>query len=343
MSHSVARLRYLRGTDVLHGEQVDQYAALTRQLMRRGLVEPIGSLYSKCAGDVIAYRRYYTREDRKAARRAAWHAETFPAAYVRPDHAPVYGPADPRRMPSALVSDGVARPRIPAVRRFDFDDRTSADLERTATALLRSAGDLAAWNLAPAPYVSAEGFYVEPGMYHIDTVHRYTRQPQVAPDPVAFRGVARWEPQSVRYGSKPRRTLIDTGVPGTELTHERYVTTAVGRGYRFIGHAVEHTPVEQTRAHRKASTAPRGGRWVSTLGAGESTIRRRWSKATDAQRETARAIVNAMRANGTVTVAGCVAMLAVTPSERVTIVAGDETLSGGTFTLESFARRVALT
>jgi hypothetical protein len=251
------------------------------------------------------------------------------------------GPAVP--LSDVLASDGVARPRIPAVRRFDHDDRTAADLERTATALLRAAGDLAAWNLAPAPYVNADGETIEPGMYHIDTVHRYTRQPQVAPDPVAFRGEARWEPQSVRYGSKPRRTIIDTGVPGTELTHERYVTTAVGRGYRFIGHAVEHAPIEQTRAHRKASTAPRGGRWADTLGAGESTIRRRWSKATEEQREAARTIVNAMRNNGTVTVAGCVAMLAVTPSERVTIVAGDETLTGGSFTLESFARRVALT
>ena len=64
---------------------------------------------------------------------------------------------------------------------------------------------------------------------------------------------------------------------------------------------------------------------------------------TDEQREAARAIVNTMRTDGTVTVAGCVAMLAVTPSERVTIVAGDETLSGGSFTLESFARRIALT
>lgn len=338
-----ARSRFLRGTDVLHGEQVDQYAATARYLMSRGLVEPIGSLYSHCAADVIAYRRHYRLDDRKAAQRAAWHAATFPATYETPDHAPAYGPADPRRMPSALVSDGVARPRIPAVRRFDHDDRTAADLERTATALLRSAGDLAAWNLAPAPYVNAEGETVEPGMYHVDTVHRYTRQPQVAPDPVAFRGVARWEPTSVRYGSKPRRTLIDTGVPGTEIMHDRYVTTAVGRGYRFIGHAVERTPVEQTRDHRRASTAPRGGRWADTLGAGESTIRRRWSKATDGQREAARTIVNAMRNNGTVTVAGCVAMLAVTPSERVTIVAGDETLSGGSFTLESFARRVALT
>lgn len=262
------------------------------------------------------------------------------------------GPAVP--LSDVLASDGVARPRIPAVRRFDHDDRTSADLERTATALLREAGDLAAWNLAPEPYrretfdqlgylVSVADELTIPGMYHVDTVHKYTRQPQVAPDPVAYRGEARWEPTSVRYGSKPRRTLIDTGVPGTEITHDRYVTTAVGRGYRFIGHAVERTPVGQTREHRKASTAPRGGRWADTLGAGESTIRRRWSKATDGQRETARTIVNAMRANGTVTVAGCVVMLAVTPSERVTIVAGDETLSGGSFTLESFARRVALT
>lgn len=251
------------------------------------------------------------------------------------------GPAIP--LADELVSDGVERPAIPAVRRFDHDDRTSADLERAATALLRDAGDLAAWNLAPAPYAADDGSIRTPGMHHVDTVHRYTRQPQVAPDPVAFLGEQRWEPRAaLTYRTEPIIDVIDTGVPGTEVVRSRFVSVATGRGYRFVGHDVERGNIEQTRDHRRTSSKARGGQWAEVLTASEGTIRRRWARATDEQRENARHLVNALRTDGTVTIAGCVVALTIAPNERVTVLAGDDRLTGGSFTLDSFARRIAL-
>ena len=259
------------------------------------------------------------------------------------------GPAIP--LSDVLASDGVARPVIGPVRRFDYDDRTGADLERAATALLRNAGDLAAWNLAPAPYAAADGEIRTPGLHHIDTVHRYTRQPQVAPDQIARHGVTRYElPSAARY-RKPEHKLtavelVDTGTPGTEMIRTRLVTDVVGRGYRFIGHestrdASARGATSTTRTSR-TSKRSRGGQTANVWTATDRTIRTRWSKATQEQRDHAQHLAATIRENGSVIVRGVSVELTIAPRERVTIVAGDERLTGGSFPLADYVRRATL-
>ena len=259
------------------------------------------------------------------------------------------GPAIP--LSDVLASDGVERPVIGPVRRFDYDDRTGADLERAATALLRNAGDLAAWNLAPAPYAAADGEIRTPGLHHIDTVHRYTRQPQVAPDQIARHGVTRYElPSAARY-RKPEHKLtavelVDTGTPGTEMIRTRLVTDVVGRGYAFIGHESTRDASARgaTSATRTSSTPKRsrGGQTANVWTATDRTIRTRWSKATQEQRDHAQHLAATIRERGSVTVSGVAVELTLAPRERVTIVAGDERLTGGSFTLDDYVRRATL-
>jgi hypothetical protein len=266
----------------------------------------------------------------------------------RSAHLPMIGVRAP--LSDVLASDGVARPVIPAVRRFDYDDRTGADLERAATALLREAGDLAAWNLAPEPYAAADGSIREPGMHHIDTVHRYTRQPQVAPDQIARHGVTRYElPAAARYRKVEHAATVvesvDTGTPGTELVRTRLVTDVVGHGYRFIGHtSTRSTSTPRTSSVERTSSVKRsrGGQQANVWAATDRTIRTRWGKATQEQRDYAQHLRNVIRTDGTTNVRGVAVMLTVTPTERVTIVAGDDKLTGGSFTLEDWSRRAAL-
>ena len=282
------------------------------------------------------------------------------------------GPSVP--LSDVLASDGVARPVIGPVRRFDYDDRTGADLERAATALLRNAGDLAAWNLAPEPYTrTVVGRSVDlnggepvtttetvvPGMYHVDTIHRYTRMPQVAPDQLARHGETRYErPSPARYrgvskvlyglNAEPSTPvaieLRDTGVPGTEILAHLYRTDVVGHGYAFIGHRA--TRVSDDRAIRTTSAKPRKGTTGRKPGnvwtIAESNVRRRWSKATQEQRDHARHLAATIRERGSVIVRGVSVELTLAPRERVTIVAGDERLTGGSFTLDDYVRRATL-
>ena len=262
------------------------------------------------------------------------------------------GPAIP--LSDVLASDGVDRPVIGPVRRFDYDDRTGADLERAATALLRNAGDLAAWNLAPAPYAAANGEIRAPGLHHIDTVHHYTRQPQVAPDQIARHGVTRYElPSAARY-RKPEHKLtavelVDTGTPGSEMIRTRLVTDVVGRGYAFIGHTVTRSAstrgaTSTTRTSSTSSTPKRsrGGQTANVWTATDRTIRTRWSRATAEQQQHAQHLAATIRERGSVIVRGVAVELTLAPRERVTIIAGDERLTGGSFTLDDYVRRAAL-
>lgn len=256
------------------------------------------------------------------------------------------GPAIP--LSDVLASDGVDRPVIGPVRRFDYDDRTGADLERAATALLRNAGDLAAWSLAPAPYAAANGEIRTPGLHHIDTVHRYTRQPQVAPDQIARHGVTRWEPPApMRYRKQDAATveLVDTGTPGTEYTRVRLVSDVVGRGYRFVGHTAQRTtdkPTTSSADRTVTRTGKRGPSQGSVWTVDRAAISRRWSKATQEQRDHAQHLAATIREHGSVTVSGVTVELTLAPRERVTIVAGDERLTGGSFPLAEYTRRATL-
>lgn len=278
----------------------------------------------------------------------ALKSTTSDARFIGPMPAPI-GPRRP--LSDVLASDGVARPVIGPVRRFDYDDRTGADLERAATALLRNAGDLAAWNLAPVPYAAADGEIREPGLHHVDTVHRYTRQPQVAPDQIARHGVTRYElPSAARY-RKPEHKLtavelVDTGTPGTEMIRTRLVTDVVGRGYRFIGHeSTRDASARRTTVTPRTSSAgkrSRGGQTANVWTATDRTIRARWSKATQEQKDHAQHLAATIRENGSVIVRGVAVELTLAPRERVTIVAGDERLTGGSFPLTDYVRRATL-
>lgn len=266
-------------------------------------------------------------------------------------HIPTIGTEGPRRpLSDVLASDGVDRPVIPAVRRFDWDDRTGADLERAATALIREAGDLAAWNLAPEPYAAADGSIREPGLHHIDTVHRYTRQPQVAPDQIARHGVTRYElPAAARYRKAEHAATVvesvDTGTPGTEMIRTRLVTDVVGRGYRFVGHTSTRstsTATTSTVENVKPRTGAKGRRAGNVWTVSDRSIRTRWSNATQDQQNYAQHLRNVIRTDGSVIVHGVAVELTITPTERVTITAGDERLTGGSFTLDDWSRRAAL-
>lgn len=259
------------------------------------------------------------------------------------------GPAIP--LSDVLASDGVDRPVIGPVRRYDYDDRTGADLERAATALLRNAGDLAAWNLAPAPYAAANGEIREPGMHHIDTIHRYTRQPQVAPDQIARHGVTRWEPPAplrMRSAEHKATVIVRDVVNSTwrkpigadTWTVTRLVSDVVGRGYRFVGHTAQRA-MDVPRASSTGKRT-RGGQTANVWTATDRTIRTRWSKATQEQRDHAQHLAATIRENGAIIVRGVSVELTLVPRERVTIIAGDERLTGGSFTLDDYARRAAL-
>jgi hypothetical protein len=193
-------------------------------------------------------------------------------------------------------------------------------------------------------------------MHHVDTVHRYTRQPQVAPDPVAFRGVARWEPISVRTPVAFSRDdegslvthesvvidLIDTGVPGTEWRRYRLRTDLPGRDFHRVGFdTVRHAATRHASAVRKANRGKASGKpRADVMAMSDKTVSNRWTTATDDQRQHAQHLAATLREVGTITYRGMSVELVLIPSERVALVADDETRA--TFSLASFTRRVAL-
>ena len=311
---SGSRARFARGTDVLYGEQVDEYAALTRRLMARGLVEPIGSVYSRCAAEVSAAQRKlgpaFVREYAAAERAAAWHRDCYWWQY------------EPTRRPEPrpIVLSGVILPdREANGHGFTVADRFAWDLEAAADALLREAGET---------------------VHRLDVRDGATRLMTVAPDRLAYRGVptsvlpasadesravsyrrarvkvrhtvqgprrvTRPDVVSADYRTDPDEVWADVMLGRAHLIRRTECETIQlrrGKRIRIIGHRPgTRMDDAQTRRIRKRSAArataraegkarPAGRPAANPLTAGTSTLRRHWAAASDAQRAAADALV----------------------------------------------------
>lgn len=246
------------------------------------------------------------------------------------------------RLSDVLVSDGVARPRqSETAHRYDHDDRLSRDLEMAASQLIRSAGDLHVWHLSPAGSES---------LHHVDVIDRWTRRPFVAGDRMAFRGVARWQPVSVRYRSKgtettrePRFTVAADGTCTAPYVLTEHRTDAAGRGYGWIGH---RRITVASRARTTGVKRARGGQPVGAWSLAEASVRRRWAKATADQRDMAANLERVLTMTGQAIVNGATVTVLPVPSQRVIVqVSGAGTpdrVAEASFGLVDYCRRAAL-
>lgn len=174
---SSARTRFLRGSDRLHNEQVDQYAATTTALMGAGLADPIGPAFSPAARQhVRRMRRYgaaFVREWTAGDVASAFHAIAYPDAYSTTTAAPTtdrpYSSSIiPRHQRIAdRLSDVTLPGREPNGHGFTGADRDAWNLERQADAILRDAGE---------------------HVVRLDVRDARTHLMTVTPDRVAYRG-----------------------------------------------------------------------------------------------------------------------------------------------------------
>ena len=256
-------------------------------------------------------------------------------------HQPTFGPPAPIQDPTyraarrarrnaaplpagTLPVHGVDRPTIaPEAFRYDLDDRISRDLEMAANAILRAAGDQ---------------------VHAIDVVDRYTRRPFVMPQRVLGR-VARYKRPAVRYYSKVQRSSLTSW----STVRNEYRTDVVGYGYSFVGFT-RVTPASAVRAS-SAGTRSGGntrGRKFAPFAADDRSIRRKWATATADAVTLAASIAATLHETGTYPLGVITdAEVEMTPGELSVVVHhrdadGTARPIGQTFTVESFARRVAL-
>lgn len=353
-----ARDRFLRGTDVLHGEQVDQYAATVVALMRAGKREPIGPRFSRAAWAHQDYGRHIVRGLRSAAYDAranlAEHRASFPDAYAPVPFAAMHGPV---LLTGALVPD-----TEPNGHGMTENDRTRWALEHAADELLRAAGE---------------------SVHRLDIRDPRTHRMTVAPDRVAYRGAPttmlpesadearamstrarRVTLRSHKVGPRVRQSyryepvnygpdaLADLALGRFQLMTVTELETVQlrGRGQRWhiLGHgpavlAPDRIATRKARRARRAvaagRTAHRAGRPAANpLSADARTIRRRWATASAEQRAAADRIVAVLLTTVPGTVIG-------TGATAVTVADDCSSASIGRGPLESVhavARRLAL-
>lgn len=304
---SSARARFIRGTDVLHNEQVDEHAALTRQLMASGLVEPIGPRFSRAAAE-------YTRRARRFGRAFVREYRTSEVTSARHRDAYwwLYEPVRARGVRPAVLTCTLVPDREPNGHGMTAADRAAWELEAAADRILRDAGET---------------------VHRVDIRDVSSHMMTVAPDRVAYRGVTthtlRLGADESRAVGSRRRARITTrhAAQGTHCTRTPDVVSAdwtadpddvwadvmlgraravtrveletvqYRRGHRVSirGHRRGIRMVDaQTRrnarrsaarsAARAEGTVSRGRPAISPLSAGASTLRRTWSAATDEQR-----------------------------------------------------------
>lgn len=166
----------------------------------------------------------------------------------------------------------------------------------------------------------------------------------VKADRAAFRGKVRFIPNSHSY-KVPRMFIVAGDSTCTvSVDHHRLTTFVTGRGYRFVCHkAVRSTRATDRhavkRAKRAATRAPSMaayGKAATPYSAGESTIRRRWSKVDAGAVTSADVIANALRhvKPGEV--------VPIADGVTVTVHASTVTAFGREFPIRDFARRVVL-
>lgn len=365
--------RLARGTDVLWGEQADEYAALRTDLMARGLTDPIGPRFSRAATDhtrrARRFGRRFAAEYAAADTARAFHALAYPDAYAleaRTDHAadrPYAASIVPRhpriadRLPSALLPE--MEPNGHGLTRAD---RIAWTLEAAADEILRAAGD---------------------DVVRTDHRDARTRQMTVNPDRVAYRGTpvhtlaasadetravsTRGHRVKVRYSrtgntvatsyrchvrpTDPDAAWADAMIGRVTFGRVSELETIQLRGTRsqwsVIGHRravrVEDSRTRRARklrertAAERPATAGKRGPARDPFAITARNLRNRWSKATDDQVAAADRIV---------------AILTTTtpdhpiPTTRGPIIRTDAAtvrpVDGETFTLIEYARRAAL-
>lgn len=359
---STARARFIRGTDVLHGEQVDEYAALTRQLMASGLVDPIGPRFSRAAAE-------YTRRARRFGRAFVREYRTSEVLLARHRDAYwwLYEPVRTRGVRPAVLTCTLVPDREPNGHGMTAADRATWALEAEADRILRDAGET---------------------VHRFDIRHRSSHMMTVAPDRVAYRApiytlrlgadesravgsrrVARITTRHAAQGTHCTRTPDVVSADWTTdpddvwadvmldrahtVTRVELETVQYRRGHRvsIIGHRRGIRMVDaQTRrnarrsaarsAARAEGTVRRGRPAVSPLSAGASTLRRTWTAATDEQRAACDTLVGILTTTteettltaGPVTVTVVDAQVSVRigtgPTEPITVAARRLALAG---------------
>lgn len=265
---SSARARFVRGTDVLHNEQVDEYAALTRQLMASGLVEPIGSRFSRAATE-------YTRRARRFGRAFVREYRTSEVTSARHRDAYwwLYEPVRARGVRPAVLTCTLVPDREPNGHGMTAADRAAWALEAEADRILREAGET---------------------VHRVDIRDVTSHMMTVAPDRVAYRGVTthtlRLGADESRAVGSRRRARITTrhAAQGTHCTRTPDVVSSdwttdpddvwadvmLGRA-----HAVTRVELETVQYRRGHRVSIRGqGRRVRHLARLDRRARRRPSR-----------------------------------------------------------------
>ena len=315
-------------------EQVDAYASASRYARR------IKHYASRAAAELVARARDHTAADDAAVQRALAHRVTYPRIVVtsRPNAA--------RPINRSAV---FGRIQLLPPRRDDdttLYDRTAVELESYADYLL-------------ARYAGAT-------IHRTDVMDRKTRRVTIAPDRVAFRGVARYT-RPVAAVNDARGTTTDTTTGRVLLATRLRGARRVFVGYNSRGETVHTAATDTTRrgwlghtayavaapvrARGAASTAARAaarpvradgaaarGRVATAWTLAPRSLPRRWRDATDAQRATAAELVAILTtsADGVPIPIGRGEI--VERRDATTVVRAN----GASFTIIDYARRAAL-
>lgn len=244
---SSARTRFLRGSDRLHREQVDQYTATTVALMGAGLTDPIGPRFSTAARQYgRRMRRYgaaFVREWNAGDVASAFHAMAFPDAYSTSSAAPTtdrpYPPSIIPRHPRCAdrLSDTLVPDREPNGHGFTGADRDAWNLERQADAILRDAGE---------------------HVVRLDVRDARTHLMTVTPDRVAYRGT----PVHTLPESASEACAIGTRTHRVRVRHHKSGTRTAA-SWRLVTSA-DALP-RARRAPLHASTVDLDAAWADAL------------------------------------------------------------------------------
>ena len=359
---STARARFVRGTDVLHNEQVDEHAALTCQLMASGLVEPIGPRFSRAATEYTRrarrFGRAFVREYRTSEVTSARHRDAFWW---------LYEPVRTRGVRPAVLTCTLVPDREPNGHGMTAADRAAWALEAEADRILRDAGET---------------------VHRVDIRDVTSHMMTVAPDRVAYRGVTTYtlrlgadESRAVGSRRRARITTRHTAQGPHRITRpdvvssdyrtdpdEVWADVMLGRAHlinrtecetiqllrgkriRIIGHR-PGTRMEDAQARRirkrsaaraearAAGTVRRGRPAISPLSTSASTLRRTWSAATDEQRAAADTIIGILTTTAADTTLSAGPVTVTVVDAQVSVRIGD----GAVEPITVAARRLALT
>lgn len=324
MTSQARRAAFKRGTEALNAEQCREYAA------RMAWVEHIGS-WSRAAHEMAHAQHLADRRADENARRVAAHKAAHPDTYAQAGderRASIAQGADESDRTRVKARETMSADRLPTygidrpvtretTRRYDLDDRTSSGLEREADRILRAAGF---------------------DVHRVDVVDQWTRMPEVAPDSVAFRGVARRrvaDPRPVATGKvrtcdgAPMVRIVSSvrseravGTRTVMVWHPQaagmldmlprivlartQITRADGTRVVYIGCAGDGysgrklvMPITRGTRATLGATARPGRRTMTAWGMSPTSVRTAWRKADQATRDHAQTLAARLLADDT--------------------------------------------